>query len=644
MTRKRKPPTAPTPDPSPRPATPPDAAAKALRNRIVGHTTIRAGDLKPHPKNWRTHPQAQREALHGLLGEIGLARSLLAYIADADKPAALKRGDSWITAPLTLIDGHLRAEDNPDQVLTVEVLDVSDAEAAKLLLTLDPLAALADSAPAKLDELLREVQTASEPIAKMLEQLAIDNDLIPAEKEDEGPVELERRFDVLVHCKDEPDQKAILTELDRHGLDVRALTVDFPKLKPQDERSDSWGSDPLPAGEVRIKREISIKRSPRVIQCEGLFDIPQSKKAVESWHVKLQLDKPWHIGLIVGPSGSGKTTVAREIFGKDLVTGWPWSKDKAVIDDFPKALAIADITALLGSVGFSSPPSWLKPFHVLSNGEQFRVNLARTLAEKPDLAVIDEFTSVVDRTVAQVGSAALAKTIRAAGRRFIAVSCHYDIEDWLQPDWKLEMPAAALAWRSLRRRPELQIRIRRTHAGAWELFRRHHYLSHAIHPGSMCFLAEVATTVATNESTSSKNESARRGSPDPAAPPWRPCAFTAVLHCPNASGGFFREHRTVCLPDFQGIGIGNAISEFVAGAMMCRGKGYGSTTSHPAMIRHRLRSPLWRCIRKPSLAPGQSTGHVTQRSRAAYRLTAGFAFIGPPNPAAAHALGILQND
>lgn len=626
--RRTKPEPPPTADSVTHTVTPPpdNPAAQALRNRILGHRQIRAGDLRPHPLNWRTHPKAQREALHGLLGEVGIARSVLGYVPDSDKAA---HPDPMApTAPLTLIDGHLRVEDDPDRILTVEVLDVTDAEAKKLLLTLDPLAALADSAPDKLDELLREVQTASQPVADMLEQLAIDNDLIPAEKDDEGPTELERHWDVLVHCKDEPDQKAILQELDRHGLDTRALTVDFPALtrKPDAQAREA---DALPAGVIAIKRSTAIKRTPRVRQCEGLFDIPPAKTATEEWQVKLHLDKPWNIGLIVGPSGSGKSTIAREIFGKDLVTTWPWSKDKAIIDDFPKDLAIAEITALLSSVGFSSPPSWLKPFHVLSNGEQFRVTLARTLAEKPDLAVIDEFTSVVDRTVAQIGSAALAKTIRTAGRRFIAVACHYDIEDWLQPDWKLEMPSAELTWRSLRRRPELSLRIRRSHAGAWELFRRHHYLSHNLHPGAMCFLAEIPVGLRLAHAANGQNEN---------PPRYTPAAFTAVLHCPNAHGGFFREHRTVCLPDFQGIGIGNAMSEFVAAAMMCRGKGYGSTTSHPAMIRHRLKSPLWRCIRKPSLAAG-GRGRV-----ATYRVTAGFAYVGSPNEPAARSLGILTSD
>ncbi|HEV8178154.1 MAG TPA: hypothetical protein VGP44_10760, partial [Gemmatimonadales bacterium] len=580
----------------------------AIRNRVKQLRLVRGIDLAPNPDNWRTHPKAQRDAMQGLLEEIGFAGAALAY----ETPAGLQ-----------LIDGHLRAELSPEQEIPVLLLDVTEAEAKKLLLTFDPITALAEADTAKLDALLREVQTASEPVAKMLEQLAIDNDVIPPEDADDkiDTGEIERRFDVLVHCKDEPDQKAVLTELDRHGLDIRALTVDFPLLKPRVSPPVATGGE---TAARTITRTIAIKRSPRVIQCEGLFDIPPSKKATEEWSVELTLDKPWNIGLIVGPSGSGKSTVATELFAKDIVTAWPWAKDKALIDDFPKALSIADITALLSSVGFSSPPSWLKPFHVLSNGEQFRVTLARTLAEKPDLAVMDEFTSVVDRTVAQIGSAALAKTIRAANRQFIAVACHYDIEDWLQPDWKLEMPSAELTWRSLRRRPPIQLRVRRTHSGTWQLFRRHHYLSHALHPGSQCFLAEVVTGAAHEVS----------------GPSYRPAAFTAVLHCPNAHGGFFREHRTVCLPDFQGVGIGDALSEFVAGVMAARGKGYGSTTSHPAMIRHRLHSPLWRCIRKPKLATG-SSNHVINASRAAYRLTAGFAYAGPPNPTAARALGIL---
>ena len=87
------------------------------------------------------------------------------------------------------------------------------------------------------------------------------------------------------------------------------------------------------------------------------------------------------------------------------------------------------------SVGFASPPSWLKPYNVLSTGEKMRVDLARAILSNQELIVFDEFTSVVDRTVAKTASLALQKAIRKGGKKFVAVSCHRDIVEWLMPDW-----------------------------------------------------------------------------------------------------------------------------------------------------------------------------------------------------------------
>ena len=126
----------------------------------------------------------------------------------------------------------------------------------------------------------------------------------------------------------------------------------------------------------------------------------------------------------------------------------------------------------------------------------------------------------------------------------------------------------------------------------------------------------------------------------------RPAAFASVIHNPHKgkNTGWWREHRTVCLPDFQGVGIGNALSEFVGGLMVATGKEYRSTTSHPSMIRHRNRSPLWKMFRKPSLTPpgGQlGTGCGMGATQAWDRMTAGFEFIGPANHADAKAFGII---
>src|SRR5207253_2407197 len=125
-----------------------------------------------------------------------------------------------------------------------------------------------------------------------------------------------------------------------------------------------------------------------------------------------------------------------------------WSESLSVLDAFPDSLPIKDVVSLLSAVGFSSPPAWLRPFHVLSTGQQFRVTLARLLAEAkvttpasivagqdhasataPNLVVFDEYSSVVDRTVAQIGSAAVSKVIRQRDQQFVAVTCHEDVED-----------------------------------------------------------------------------------------------------------------------------------------------------------------------------------------------------------------------
>ena len=163
-------------------------------------------------------------------------------------------------------------------------------------------------------------------------------------------------------------------------------------------------------------------------------------------------EQPWQIGLVVGPSGSGKSALAREAFPDAFVGSYDWPADRAVVDGFPAELSIKDVTAALSSVGFGARPAWLRPFGCLSNGEQFRATLARALVEPRPRVVIDEFTSVVDRTVAQVGSAAVAKAVRGRpgpptirGGDLSAA----DVKEWLCPDWVVEIPAETYTWRLL---------------------------------------------------------------------------------------------------------------------------------------------------------------------------------------------------
>lgn len=180
-----------------------------------------------------------------------------------------------------------------------------------------------------------------------------------------------------------------------------------------------------------IVRKSKPSNSFRVSKIQADFDV-KPEHAQEHFAGDITIPNDWNIGVIVGASGTGKSTIARELFYKELITGFNYAA-QSVVDDMPKA-SIDEITKMFYAVGFGSVPSWLKPYSVLSNGEKMRVDLARALLER-DFIVFDEFTSVVDRNVAQTACIAINKAVKKTNKKFVAVSCHYDILDWLEPDW-----------------------------------------------------------------------------------------------------------------------------------------------------------------------------------------------------------------
>lgn len=184
-----------------------------------------------------------------------------------------------------------------------------------------------------------------------------------------------------------------------------------------------------------IVRQSPISKSYRVARVASDYDYNQDR-SVERFQGDIDIPDDWNIGLIVGASGTGKTTIARELFGENIVTSFDWSA-ASVIDDMPEECSVDDITRCFYQVGFGSVPSWLKPYNVLSNGEKMRCDLARAILGN-DLVVFDEFTSVVDRNVAKTVSTAIGKGIRKRGTKFIAVTCHRDVIEWLQPDWAFD--------------------------------------------------------------------------------------------------------------------------------------------------------------------------------------------------------------
>lgn len=183
--------------------------------------------------------------------------------------------------------------------------------------------------------------------------------------------------------------------------------------------------------DFNIIRKNNIEKTFRVAKVMGDFDV-KIEHSNEHFEGHIELPENWNIGLICGGSGTGKTTIANELFYKNIITTFEYD-DKSVLDNMPKNIKTEDIEKMFYAVGFGSVPSWLKPYSVLSNGEKMRVDLARALLEK-DFIVFDEFTSVVDRQVAKTACIAINKTIKNTNKKFIAISCHKDIIEWLQPD------------------------------------------------------------------------------------------------------------------------------------------------------------------------------------------------------------------
>lgn len=365
---------------------------------------------------------------------------------------------------------------------------------------------------------------------------------------------------------------------------------------------------------AHIVRESHIEETPRVKQLCGMFDLQPEQGSREEWDVELDLPEEWNVGLIVGPSGTGKTTVAHEIFGDAVVDGFGWPEEKSLVDAFPEVMSLKDITMLLSSVGFSSPPTWLRPYGVLSMGEQFRAMIARALAEKQDLCVIDEFTSVIDRTVAKIGANAVQKTVRRRDQKFVGVTCHYDVVDWLEPDWVYEPHTARLA-RDCLQRPEVKVRVRRVHKDAWRLFREHHYLSHSVSPTCFFFCGFVSE---------------------------EPAVLVAVQYFPHPYKPSWRVSRVVCRPSYQGIGIGNAATEYVCSLFRAKKEPVSITTSHPAMVHSFAKSKKWDMTRPPSRSKPSDSGHDLEKTKATSRITAGFEFKGEPNYEEAEAFGLLS--
>lgn len=355
----------------------------------------------------------------------------------------------------------------------------------------------------------------------------------------------------------------------------------------------------MPAVDVVIQSDIPL--STRARQVCGMFDCPPEKKQTLRWKAELPIeDRDWSIGLIVGPSGCGKTTIARHLWPEQIDSRPDWSAP-TVIDAF--ASTIQETAEALSSVGFGTIPAWLRPYDVLSNGEKFRADIARRLIESSGVIVIDEFTSVVDRQVAKVASHAVQKYVRKTGRQMVAVSCHDDIIEWLQPDWVFRPDELRFDWRLVQRRPEISIEVARIPYEAWRLFAPYHYMSATLHRAAACYGLWADGVLA---------------------------SFCGVMHKPHPKVRNIRGiSRIVTLPDYQGIGLAFVLSETLGAAYSALGYRFRNYPAHPAYVRAHRRD-RWRVCKAPgrhNSPQGKKTTLPPNATKA--RPCASLEYIGP---------------
>lgn len=277
----------------------------------------------------------------------------------------------------------------------------------------------------------------------------------------------------------------------------------------------------------------------------------------------------WNIGVVFGSSGSGKTTILKEL--GELAPS-EFDPNKPLISNFDW-LEPSEAAKLLTSMGLSSIPTWLRPYRFLSNGEQYRAELAYKVgkAKEGDTILIDEYTSVVDRDVAKAMSFALQKYVRRTNKKIVLASCHYDIMEWLMPDWTCAPQKGGVLERGdwLRHgRPSIKLQVSRVEASAWDIFKEHHYLTDKLNNSAQCLLFEWGA---------------------------KAVAIACVLNTPRKNmGEAMAISRLVVLPDFQGLGIGSSIADFVGGIYTNRGNRMFIKTVNPALGEYFNASTNWR--------------------------------------------------
>lgn len=351
---------------------------------------------------------------------------------------------------------------------------------------------------------------------------------------------------------------------------------------------------------IHIHHQCTDFDSYRAARVKSLFNVESGADV----HIEADLPiekKDWKIGVIVGASGTGKTSIAKEIW-KDIGIYNPSWGDKAIIDEVTPDAPFDNVPNALSAVGLGTVPTWLRPYHVLSNGEKFRADLARAICEAPDRLIIDEFSSVVDRQIACIGAGAFAKAWRRSGGQAVLATCHYDVLDWIEPDWVFDTNTGQFYGRSERRRPSIKLEIYQTNWRYWQIFEPHHYLKMPHMIAATNYVALVDGQLVAHLAVSTR----------PALVEARAC-------------------RLVVMPEWQGAGVGMRFLNEVCQMWLDGNNRYDRKmrtifhTSHPALASALRRDKKWTQI-SGGLYGSKSSTKVSYGGH--FRAVQGFRYLG----------------
>lgn len=322
---------------------------------------------------------------------------------------------------------------------------------------------------------------------------------------------------------------------------------------------------------IEVHNRVSDYNSYRAARVKSLFNAENGCNF--DLEIDADLNFDWNIGVVVGPSGSGKTSIGKMIFGEDKIYDYHkgWDNTKPIIDCIAPDGDFNEVTGALANVGLGDVPAWLRPFYVLSNGEQFRAGLAKIICEKPDEIVVDEFTSVIDRQIAKIGSQAFQKAWRRSNPKgkVVLLTPHYDILEWVQPDWVIDTKTKTFSKERLRR-PDIVLDIWQVDQSYWKFYKPHYYLDLPEPVNATHYIGTVDGELACH-----------------------------VVIAPFFQCGGYRMTRLVTMPEWQGAGVGSRFLNFMAQYALEGKAKFGRKcvsyfhTSHPQLCGYLRRSKKW---------------------------------------------------